>query len=558
MATTGPTTADLVLVTGMSGAGRSAAVDHLGDLGWYAVDNLPVELLPATLELARDRGAADRVALAVGPHTATTELPPVLAELRSGGARVRLVFLDAADEVLVRRFAATARRHPLAGPDDGLLGALDRERRLLAPVRNEADVVLDTSWLSVHDLRRRIGELAGTGPAAGDPRVTLVSFGFKHGIPLDADVVLDCRFLANPQYVEQLRPRTGLDPLVRDYVLGQEASGPFLHHVEGLLAHLLPASAATGRGQLTVALGCTGGRHRSVALTERTAAGLRRLGYSPGIRHRDVQVSTADDSGSTGRLRDCTTLPAPGDLRRCLSALAGVAEEPLGRALEHRFAGTDVEGHALGNLLLCALAAVTGDFQVAVDEVAGLLGLDPVAGRVLPATGDPVAMKATTVGGTEVCGQYAVSKTPGISRVELQPADAPAADGVGEAVRRADQVVLGPGSVYTSILAAALVDGLRDALESTGAPLVYVCNLEPEFAETAGYDVADHVAALHAHGVDPDVVLVQDGGRLPVGDPAVEVVRADLAGPAGDTHDSRKLAAALAALARVPDHSAEV
>jgi RNase adapter protein RapZ len=292
VATTTPTGTDLVLVTGMSGAGRSAAVDHLGDLGWYAADNLPVELIPATLGLARDRAAADRVALAVGPYPATSELPPVLAGLRSGGARVRLVFLDAADDVLVRRFAATGRRHPLAGPDDSLLGALDRERRLLAPVRTEADVVLATTELSVHDLRRRIGALAGGEvggeDAPGGPRVTLQSFGFANGIPLDADVVLDCRFLANPQYVDHLRPRTGLDPEVSDYVLGQDACTPFLHHVQGLLAHLLPAYAAAGRGQLTVSFGCTGGRHRSVALTERTAATLRRLGYAPGVRHRDV------------------------------------------------------------------------------------------------------------------------------------------------------------------------------------------------------------------------------------------------------------------------------
>jgi RNase adapter protein RapZ len=281
------TAADLLLVTGMSGAGRSAAVDHLGDLGWYAVDNLPVELIPATLGLAQDR-SADRVAVAVGPHSATAELPPALSELRSAGTRARLVFLDAGDEALVRRFAATGRRHPLAGPHGSLLGALDRERRLLAPVRSEADVVLDTSELSVHELRRRMRALVGREETSEATRVTLVSFGFKHGIPLDADVVLDCRFLANPQYVEHLRPRTGLDPQVRDYVLGQDASAPFLRHVEGLLAHLLPAYAAVGRDQLTVALGCTGGRHRSVALTVRTAAGLRQLGYSPGIRHRDV------------------------------------------------------------------------------------------------------------------------------------------------------------------------------------------------------------------------------------------------------------------------------
>lgn len=289
-------------------------------------------------------------------------------------------------------------------------------------------------------------------------------------------------------------------------------------------------------GPQVVAIG--GGRGLSVTL------GATRLyaGYTTAV------VSTADDSGSTGRLRESLAAPAPGDLRRCLSAIAGVTDDPLGQALEHRFEGTDVAGHALGNLLLCGMAAVTGDFQVAVDQVARLLGVDPAQARVLPATADSVGLRATTVTGDEVRGQYAVSKTAGISRVELTPAGVKAPHGAGELIQQADQVVLGPGSVYTSILAAAMVGELRDALAATEAVRVYVCNLEPEFAETADYDVAAHVAALRTHGVDPDVVLVHDGGRLPVGETDIEVVRADIAGTAGDTHDSGKLAEALAAL----------
>lgn len=268
--------------------------------------------------------------------------------------------------------------------------------------------------------------------------------------------------------------------------------------------------------------------------------------------HTTGVVATADDSGSTGRLRDAMAMPAPGDLRRCLAAIAGIEDEPLGQALEYRFAGTDVEGHALGNLLLAGLAVVTGDFLAATDEVSRLVGVDPAAGRVVPATAEPVTLRATTVAGTEVRGQYAVSKTAGIRRVRLDPYGVTSPDGTAHAIRGATQVVLGPGSVYTSVLAAALVDDVHRALAATRAQRVYVCNLEPETAETEGYDVAAHVAALRAHGVEPDVVLVHRGDRLPVGAVrhGVEVVTADLATPCGGAHDPDKLSVALAGLLR--------
>jgi len=267
--------------------------------------------------------------------------------------------------------------------------------------------------------------------------------------------------------------------------------------------------------------------------------------------HTTAIVATADDSGSTGRLRRALRIPAPGDLRRCLAALAGAEDEPLGQAMEYRFSGTDVEGHALGNLLLAGLTAVTGDFLAATDCAAALLGLDPDRGRVVPATLEPVDLSAVTSDGTRVTGQYAISKTAGIRRVELSPPGVKPPDGLARSIQDADQVVLGPGSVYTSILAAALVDDLHAALASTRAQLVYVCNLEPEVAETQGYDVAAHVDALRAHGVEPDLVLVHDSGLLPTGDVGVPVVRSDLvrSDPQyGTAHDSVKLAAALAAV----------
>jgi uncharacterized cofD-like protein len=259
-------------------------------------------------------------------------------------------------------------------------------------------------------------------------------------------------------------------------------------------------------------------------------------------------VTTADDSGSTGRLRRTMAIPAPGDLRRCLVAMAGADDTPLGQAFEYRFPRTDLAGHALGNVLLAGLTAITGTFLDAIEEASRLLGVDPESGQILPSTVDRVDLRATIRAGNEVYGQYAVSQTSCIERVALDPADVRAPDSVVKAILDADQIVLGPGSVYTSVLAAALVPDIHAALAQTDAACVYVCNLEPENAETLGYDVADHVAALAAHGVSVDVVLVNRDGAVPLGDVGVRVVEAALAGPDGVTHDSDRLAAALTSL----------
>lgn len=260
-------------------------------------------------------------------------------------------------------------------------------------------------------------------------------------------------------------------------------------------------------------------------------------------------VSTADDGGSTGRLRDRMALPAPGDVRTCLVAMAdGAGAGPLAEALEHRFEGTDVEGHALGNLLLAALTAVTGDFVAAVDEASRLLGLDPEVARVLPSTAEPVVLRATAAG-RELTGQVAISRSGGIERIGVEPAGARTPAEAVEALVDADQVVLGPGSLFTSVLAAAVVDDVRRAVADSRGRLVYVCNLRAEGVETFGYDVAAHVAALRRHGIDPAVVVSQAGG-LPLGevDAGVEVIQADVARPPGLAHDGAKLAKVLADL----------
>ena len=253
-------------------------------------------------------------------------------------------------------------------------------------------------------------------------------------------------------------------------------------------------------------------------------------------------VAVADDGGSSGRLRESIALPPPGDLRKCLDALAA-EDSLLARSLDHRFDGGELEGHALGNLLLIGLADAGGDFQAAVDEVGRLVG---AVGRVLPATTEPVVLKAV-VGGDEVAGQVAVSNAAGITRVSLTPPDPPAAPGVVAAIEAADQVVIGPGSLYTSVLAAVAVPGVRDALARTRARKVYVCNLAPQVPETAGYGAGDHVRALRAHGLDVDVVVCHEGG-LPTDGLDVEAVVRPIARARGLAHDPALLSDVLADL----------
>ena len=282
---------EFVVITGMSGAGRSLAADDLEDLGWFVIDNLPPELVPKVVELAQTPGSqVQRVVLVLGTGHYQDEILPTLTWLRSTGARVRVLFLDASTDTLVRRYESSRRRHPLSDRDgvELLAPAIERERGLLEPVKAEADVVVDTSDLNVHELRRRMHTLFGDDATEASMQTTLVSFGYKNGLPLDADVVLDCRFLPNPFWVDDLRPLTGLDAPVRDFVLSQDAAGPFLDDLQALLEHLLPAYVAEGKAYLTIALGCTGGRHRSVVIAEEVARRLRVGGNRIGVLHRDI------------------------------------------------------------------------------------------------------------------------------------------------------------------------------------------------------------------------------------------------------------------------------
>ena len=286
----------LAVITGLSGAGRSAASAVMEDLGFFVIDNMPLALIERVVDLATTPGSAvDRFALVVdvrgregfgaGVEDHGEQLRATIRALRRRDLDLRVLFLEASDQTLVRRYEAARRVHPLAR-NDRLVDGIAREREYLVGLREEADLVIDTTSLNVHELRERLEEAFGE---AGRDRmvVNLVSFGFKNGTPLDADMILDVRFLPNPHWVDELRPLTGLDPKVRDYVLGQPETGEFLRRVQDLLDFLVPAYVREGKHYLTVGIGCTGGKHRSVVLGQVLADHLRTLGVAVQIEHRD-------------------------------------------------------------------------------------------------------------------------------------------------------------------------------------------------------------------------------------------------------------------------------
>ena len=284
---------EFLVVTGMSGAGRSTAAATLEDLGWFVIDNVPAALIMKMVEMIDLPGSEiERVALVIGRGGANTgveyfeDLADVLDALRQTRNRVTVLFLEAADDVLVRRYEGTRRRHPIDAR--GVEESIADERRLLGPVRDRADLLIDTGELNSNQLRTRILEAFDNNGADSNMQTSVVSFGYKHGIPLDVDIVFDCRFLPNPFWVEELRPYSGLDAPVRDYVLTQPESQDFLAKVDDLLTAILPAFIREGKSYLTIAMGCTGGRHRSVALAAALAARLGGHGHPTSVFHRDV------------------------------------------------------------------------------------------------------------------------------------------------------------------------------------------------------------------------------------------------------------------------------
>jgi UPF0042 nucleotide-binding protein len=277
---------EILLVTGMSGAGRSTVSASLEDLGWFVIDNLPLELIPRVSDLAAS-GQPEFVGVAfiVGRsgRVQPDQLLAVLNELRAQQFPAKLLFLDAPDDVLIRRFEGTRRRHPFPAPS--VADAISGERSALSAIRESADLVIDSGSLNANQLRARVNEAFHHVEGSAQMRLSIVSFGYSNGIPRDVDIVFDCRFLPNPYWIEELRPHTGLEEPVSRYVLDQPDARHFIEDVVGLLGWQVPAFSHEGKSYLTVAIGCTGGRHRSVALAEEVA---RQLPFPAAVFHRDV------------------------------------------------------------------------------------------------------------------------------------------------------------------------------------------------------------------------------------------------------------------------------
>jgi len=291
--------ADIVVVTGLSGAGKSTAIKAFEDIGYYCVDNLPPVLLPKIVEVVSEaRGEGARIALGVDVRGKEflPDLSRVLEELREGKSAIQVLFLDAADEVLVRRFSETRRRHPIAARE-GAKEAIRREREILSPLREMADEVIETSSFTVHQLRDAlVGRFRRKG--AGGLQVNIISFGYRYGLPGEADMVLDVRFLPNPNFVPALKRHTGLDRGVREYVLRARPTRMFLRRAAELLLFLLPLYRKEGKAYFTLGVGCTGGRHRSVAMAEALGETLGKKDGAVVVVHRDLSRSSLPKRGA--------------------------------------------------------------------------------------------------------------------------------------------------------------------------------------------------------------------------------------------------------------------
>jgi UPF0042 nucleotide-binding protein len=279
----------LVILTGLSGSGQSTALKTFEDLGYYCVDNLPVELIPKFSEMIFGGDSEiSRAALVVDAREGSqlANLPETIRRLRREGMPAELVFIEASDEILLRRYSETRRPHPL-GHDRSPREGVRSERKLMAPIRKMADVVMDTTKFNVHELREFIKkrfQSRGKRPLL----VSLLSFGYRFGVPPEADLVFDVRFLPNPHFVPRLRPFSGKDPRVARYIRSFPQTGEFLRRIEGLLAYLIPHYTREGKSYLTIAIGCTGGRHRSVTISESLARAMSRRGLHAKVHHRDL------------------------------------------------------------------------------------------------------------------------------------------------------------------------------------------------------------------------------------------------------------------------------
>ena len=280
--------AEFLIIAGYSGAGRSEAAKCLDDLGWFVIDNLPTQLISKVAELAVAKGSVtSHVALVVGAEAPEETLREIVLFRGVENVNVRTLFLTASAETLIKRYEETRRRHPFE-EGNGLSEKIKAEINRLKELRGFGDIELDTSGLNVHDLSTRLSELFSIESSAKTLQTRIVSFGFKHGVPNDVDLVLDCRFLPNPHWEDELRDKTGEDSAVRDYLLGKEIANEFLSHLNSMLRLIMPAYQNEGKSYLSLAIGCTGGKHRSVVVANELEEILHNLGFGANVTHRDI------------------------------------------------------------------------------------------------------------------------------------------------------------------------------------------------------------------------------------------------------------------------------
>ena len=507
---------EILIISGLSGGGKSRAASFLEDIGYYTVDNLPAEMMMKFAGFcAASSGRYDRVALVYDVRSGepTDMLIDTLEQLKASGVNCRMLFLEADTPTIINRYKETRRMHPLQAKGLSIEEAVRRERVLMQPVRDHADFVLDTSSLSTAKLRSELLNLFGTPSDRGGLNVSVLSFGFKHGIPIEADLVFDVRFMPNPYYVAELKNKTGLDQEVRDFVFSFQQTHEFMEQLEKMIGFLLPLYSEEGKTALVIAIGCTGGHHRSVAVAHELAAGPRiaAIGGGTGLstllrglklytKNLTAIVTMADDGGGSGRLRQDLGMLPPGDIRSCLEALAN-AEPLMDQLMHYRFCEGTLAGQSFGNLFLAALNGIMPSFDRAVESMSQVLA---ITGRVLPVTTADVQLEATFENGASVVGESRIFRCKKeqdcrIRRVRLIPEHPRALPAAVEALEEAEVIVLAPGSLYTSIIPNLLVDGIVDAIRRSRALKVYVCNVMTQDGETEGYTVSDHIRALFKH-----------------------------------------------------------
>ena len=520
---------EILIITGLSGGGKSRAASYLEDIGYYTVDNLPAEMMVKFADFcAGSSGRYDRVALVYDVRSGepTDILIETLERLKASGVNCRMLFLEADNQTIVNRYKETRRMHPLQKKGESVEQAIRREREWMQPVRDHADFVLDTSALSIAKLRSELLDLFGQQGDRGGLAVNILSFGFKHGIPIEADLVFDVRFMPNPYYVPELKNKTGLDQAVRDFVFSFRQTNDFMEQLEKMLTFLLPLYAEEGKSALVIAIGCTGGHHRSVAVAAppdpgpRIAASGGGTGLSPLLRgltrytnNITAIVTVADDGGGSGRLRQDLGMLPPGDIRNCLEALAN-AEPLMAQLMHYRFPEGELAGQSFGNLFLAALNGIMPSFDRAVESLSQVLA---ITGRVLPVTNENIQLEAEFENGVRVVGESRIFQCKQeqdcrIRRVNLLPSRPKALPEAVEAIREAEMVVLAPGSLYTSIIPNLLVDGIVEAIRESRALKIYVCNVMTQEGETEGYTASDHIRALFNHSCPGlfDLCLVND------------------------------------------------